>query len=154
MGPRWEGDERGHGVADGRRLSGDVDEFRRTLGEPDWVAEEPQTHLLPHLHKACARPDADFVLEATEVEADGTFVVTLRARNAHGSGQTRAAVFALLGQIAETATYVRERPQRAGSPNPPGEVVFEVATGIPPGDGPFATHGHLVRFRVLATKRP
>jgi hypothetical protein len=154
MQPRWEDDERGHGIADGRRLSGDVDEFRRMLSRPDWVAEEPQLHLLPHLRKACEPPDADFALISTDEEADGTFVVTLRARTADSSGRIRAAVFALVGQIAEAATYVRQRPQPAGSPIPHGEVVFEVATGIPSGDGPFATHGHLVRFRVLPTTRP
>ena len=154
MEPRWEDDERGHGVGDGRRLSGDVDEFRSLLTSPDWVAEEPEAHLLPHLQKACAPPGADFVLESNEVEGDGTLVVRLRPRRAGDRGQIRGALFALLGQVAESATYVRQRPQRAVSPNPPDEVVFEVATGVPSGDGPFATHGHLVRFRVLpATPR-
>jgi hypothetical protein len=56
--------------------------------------------------------------------------------------------FTLVGQIAETATYVRQRPERIVSPDPKNEFVFEVATGIPSGDGPFATHGHLLRRRV------
>jgi hypothetical protein len=153
MEPRWEGDLRGRGVADGRRLSNEIDEFRRTITSPDWVAEEPEKHLLPHLQKACGPPDADFSLESTAVEVDGTFVVTLRPRKADNIGQIRAALFALVGQIAEMATYVRQRPQGAGSTNPPREVIFEVATGNPSGEGPFAAHGHLVRFRVQPATR-
>jgi hypothetical protein len=145
--PRWEDDARGHGVADGRRLSAEIDEFRRTVSSPNWIAEEPELHLLPHLRDACARPDADFVLVSSEVDADGTFVVTLRSKKAHSIGQVRGSLFAVVGQIAETATYVRQRTP-LGSPDIQREVVFEVATGIPSSEGPFATHGHLLRFRV------
>src|SRR4030081_262683 len=145
MDPRWEGDVRGHGIADGQRLSTEVDEFKRTMSSPGWVTEEPEAHLLPHLQRACARQDADFVLDASEVEADGTFVVRLHPRKALDIGQIRAALFSLLGQVAETVTYVRQRRTPADSTS---DVAFDVATGIPSGDGPFAPHGHLLRFRI------
>jgi len=147
MEPRWDGDARGHGIADGRRLSPEIDAFRRTVSSPNWIAEEPEIHLLPHLREACARPEADFALVSTERDADGTFVVTLRSKKAEGIGQIRASLFALIGQIAETATYVRQQPT-LGSPDAQRDVIVEVATGIPSGEGPFATHGHLVRFRI------
>jgi hypothetical protein len=148
MEPRWEGDGRGHGIADGRRLSSEIDEFRRTVSSPDWVAEAPEVHLLPHLTRACGGPDANFALASTEVASDGTFLVTLRAQKALSRGQIRASLFALIGQIAETTTYIRQRPADVSSPDPAGDIVYEVATGIRSGDGPFAPHGHLVRFRV------
>lgn len=153
MQPHWEGDTRGRGTADGRRLSSEVEQFQRALSLPDWVAEEPELHLLPHLQMACDRPGADFALESTDVDADGTFVVTLRSPNPRSTGQIRAALFALVGQIAETATYVRQRPGHGGFPDPTQEVVFEVATGTPAGEGPYTTHGHLVRFRIQPPTR-
>src|SRR5437763_82180 len=70
MEPRWDGDARGHGIADGRRLSPEIDAFRRTVSSPNWIAEEPEIHLLPHLRDACARPEADFALVSTERDAD------------------------------------------------------------------------------------
>lgn len=144
MNPRWEGDSSGHGIADGRRLSKEIDEFNRTITSPGWVTEEPEAHLLPHLQTACAEPTADFALESSEVDPDGTLSVTLGLRDKRGAGEIRAALFALLGQVAETASYVHERP-KAGNAD---DVVFDVVTGIPPGDGPFATHGHLLRFLI------
>src|SRR5438874_12728903 len=103
MEPRWEGDARGHGIADGRRLSPEIDEFRRTVSSPNWIAEDPEIHLLPHLRDACARPDADLALVSTERDADGTLVVSLRSKNADGVGQLRAAPCTLIGQTADTA---------------------------------------------------
>lgn len=153
MQPRWEGDTRGRGIADGRPLSSEVEQFQGALNLPDWVAEEPELHLLPHLQRACDRPDAEFAVESTGADADGRFVVTLRSRNPRSIGQIRAALFALVGQIAETATYVRQRPGRRGFPDPTEEVVFEIATGTPAGDGPTATHGHLIRFRIQPPTR-
>jgi hypothetical protein len=148
--PRWDGDVRGRGIADGRRFSGELDEFNRIITSPGWVTEEPEAHLLPHLQTACARPTADFALESSEVNPDGTLSVTLGLRDKRGAGEIRAALFALLGQVAETATYVRER-RKAGNAT---DVVFDVVTGIPPADGPFATHGHLLRFLIRPATDP
>jgi hypothetical protein len=53
----------------------------------------------------------------------------------------RRAVYALVGSIAETATYVRQR--RNG-----GSVAFELVTGIIGEDARFEPHGHAVRFLV------
>ena len=53
---------------------------------------------------------------------------------------TRIAIFGLLGEVAESATYARELvPDR----------VFEVATGMLGGDTEFASHGHVLTLRVV-----
>jgi hypothetical protein len=73
------------------------------------------------------------------------FVVTLCRRDAGASrGRVRADVFALLGTVAESATFVRQ--VAAGA-----TLTFDVCTGILAGDGPFAPHGHLLRIVVAPT---
>src|SRR5207248_2128235 len=74
----------------------------------DWVAEQPEVHLLPHLREACASLPLDIVDARTA--ADGVFEVELRWRGeGAGIGEIRSTVFALAGSIAEVATYVRQR---------------------------------------------
>ena len=56
---------------------------------------------------------------------------------------TRIAAFGLIGAIAEGSTHIREAaPGRDG-------LDLVVLTGVLPGDTTFATHGHLVRIRVV-----
>jgi hypothetical protein len=59
----------------------------------------------------------------------------------------RAAMFALLGAIAEPATYVRQRRTDADT-----TLVFEVVTGIVD-EAPFAPHGHTLRLSVASSLR-
>jgi hypothetical protein len=133
---RWEGDERGEGVADARAFVAGATELVTALGTPAWVAEDPVAHLLPQLRRACESLPLE--LAGTSV-TDGVFEVELRwTGETRGAGEVRAAVFGLLGSVAETASYVRERPG----------AVFEAATGILAGDGSFAPHGHTLRFTV------
>lgn len=141
MEPRWDSDDRGHGIADASRAIGQLDELRRLAMSPDWIAESPELHLLPHLVEACRRPEAVFSLGASTVDAGGALVVELHPHNsAAGVGEIRAAVVALVGQVAETVTYIRQfrDPLR-----------FEVVTGIAPDEGPFATHGHLLTLYII-----
>lgn len=141
MQPRWRDDERGHGIADASRVAPGLRELTGLATAEDWVAEAPEVHLLPHMREACADDDSFFSLESSESDAEGAFVVTLRRRDAStDQRQVRAAIFALVGAIAETATYIRQEP---------ASLAFEVVTGIPSGDGAFATHGHLLVLRVL-----
>ena len=97
-------------------------------------------HLLPHLHEAAE--GLPLALNATRTLDDGTFEVELTwIGEEAGIGETRRAVFALVGSVAETATYVRQR--RDGDC-----VTFELVTGIIGEDARFEPHGHAVRFRV------
>jgi hypothetical protein len=137
---RWDTDERGHGLADARRLSAGAQELLDAMLEEQWVAEEPELHLLSHLRAACERDGAPLALDAAEVEADGTLALTV---SWHGdAGSPYAAAFALLGEVAEPASYVRFRKEE-------GALVFDVVTGLLATDTPFATHGHTLRLTVV-----
>ena len=74
---RWDDDERGHGVADGRRVEAGAGELLEALREHDWVAEDGDDHLLPHLRRACERGAVALRLEGASTEADGAFAVEL-----------------------------------------------------------------------------
>src|SRR5262245_47604248 len=46
---RWDGDERGRGVASADGEVVELERLRAAMALPDWVAEEPDLHLLPHV---------------------------------------------------------------------------------------------------------
>jgi hypothetical protein len=111
------------------------------MTRPDWVAEQPELHLSPHLRSWLEHNDV-FTLESAECDDAGAFVLTLTWNGRAGDiGGLRATAFELLGQVAESATYVR---QRRGE----GRVVFEAATGMVGEDSHFAPHGHVIVFDV------
>ncbi len=142
MRPRWDDDERGRGVGDASAFSESVDELVGALREPDWVAEDPEAHLLPHLRRACER----LPFELGETSADpNVFEVRLAWSGDGGVGAIRAAVFALIGSVAESATFVRQR--REGN-----ELSFEVVTGMLGSDAHFAPHGHALILRVTSSR--
>jgi hypothetical protein len=110
------------------------------MGAERWVAEDPRAHLLPHLERACV--SLPFELTDAETSDDGVFVVSLAWQGERSrEGEVRAAAFALIGSVAETATYVRQRRVTDG-------LVFEVATGFIAGDAHFAPHGHTLSLHV------
>jgi catechol 2,3-dioxygenase-like lactoylglutathione lyase family enzyme len=142
----------GHGVGDGPWLLDGTEELMTALAEPEWVAEQPEAHLLPHLRR---RLEAGGPLELVEArsEPDGAYALDVAGRGERGDLQgARAAVYALVGEVAESATYVR---QRVGPPAadfdagaPGGRVVFEVATGMLAGGNTFASHGEVLLPRL------
>ena len=137
---RWEGDERGRGVASASDGVDALDRLRSAMVLPDWVAEAPDVHLLPHVERVCDANDwrirrADVVGEVLEVE-----VVT----GGQSRGELRAAAFVLLGSFAEASTHV-VAASRDGS-----SVHVTATTGMLEGDGAFAPHGHVVRLSVRA----
>ena len=150
---RWDIDERGRGIGDGRRLVPGARELVDALELPDWVAEEPEAHLLPHLERACAAQGSPLELESAAALPDAAYEVRLRWRGREGDARSaRAAAFALIGVVAESATYVRQR--REGDtddidrPVAGDELVFEVGTGMLDADTHFAGHGHALLLRV------
>jgi hypothetical protein len=138
---RWDDDERGRGIADARWLAPGARELLAAMEQPDWVAELPEAHLLPHIERRCAERGSAFAIEAATV-ADGVLEVTLRWRGEKQRELTEA-VWALLGTFAETASYVR-------GPADGGEPVWEVATGMLAPDTTYASHGHTVRLRIVS----
>ena len=130
---RWDTDTRLAGVRDASEARDAVASLLGTLGRDEWVAEEPEVHLQPHLEAAAA---AYGVTLRRIADVDGALEVDIDAADRPRLEQ-RSVVFALIGAIAESSTHVREV-----------DDTFEVVTGMLPGDGDFASHGHLVRIRI------
>ena len=145
-GRRWDNDERGEGIADGRAFAPGVQALLDETRRPNWVAEEPELHLLPHLRAACE--SLPLVLVGTRTAEDGSFDVELRWEGDGPSiGAVRAAVFSLVGSFAELSTFVRQRA--AASESDGDSLDFQIVTGFLEGQSRFAPHGHTVRVRVL-----
>ena len=142
---RWDGDERGDGVADATEFLDGAAELIAAMRRPNWVAEEPELHLLPHLERACE----ELPLRIVEARAmdDGSYDVQLAwTGDEPGVGAIRASIFSLLGGIAEPASYIRQR-RTESSDGRGAALIFEVVTGIVD-DAPFKPHGHTLRLRV------
>ncbi|HYZ79514.1 MAG TPA: hypothetical protein VE596_19300 [Gaiellaceae bacterium] len=137
---RWDGDERGYGAGDARAFVAGASELVGAMQEDAWVAEDPDTHLLPHLQRACE--SLPFELVEAHASSEGRLDVELRWQGQRDRvGEVREAVYHLLGSMAETATYVRQRREPTG-------LSFDVVTGIVEGDAAFAPHGHMLSLRV------
>ena len=138
---RWDTDSVGHGIANGRWIVPSVRRLLAALEAPDWIAEDPDVHLLPHLQRVCSAAGSPWQLNGTEF-ADGLYIVRLTWTGPEpGLGRLRADVYGLLGAIAEGTSFVR---QRVGATT----IDYEVTTGLLEGDSIFVGHGHLVHFRV------
>jgi len=111
-----------------------------TLAEmPDWVAEEPEKHLMPGLRERIEI--SGLSLDAVAVESDGALHIALSSTTQLSRREIRQSVWSILGGAVEMTTYVHETQAN-------GKVTFDVVTGLPPSDGPFATHGHTMRIEV------
>ena len=104
----------------------------------DWVSEDPDVHLLPHMRRVCE--ERGWRLERAEVVDD---VLEVDAVTPGSTPSPLEAAFALLGSFAEASTHVVERSTDVGR-----DVELFVTTGMLEGDGSFAPHGHTVRVRV------
>jgi hypothetical protein len=124
-------------------------ELMAAFGQPDWVAEEPELHLLPHVEAWC-RQDRRLALSGTHTDDSCAYVLDLEWRSTTGSvGAIRAAVFSLIGSFAESATYVRQRRAASDDSGPASGLQFEVGTGeLGPG-ARFLPHGHVVLINVV-----
>ncbi len=136
---RWDTDERGHGVASAAAAVPDLDRLRDAMLEPDWVTEEPEAHLLPHIQRLA--DDRGWSVTRSGV-IDAVLVVEVDAPAASVRSPHEAA-FALLGTFAEASTHVVETVADVGR-----EVELLATTGMLAGDGHFAPHGHVVRITV------
>src|SRR5215472_15931252 len=135
---RWDTDDRFTGVGVASVFAPAIEELAALARRPDWVAEEPEIHLVPHLRGASVEG-----LRIVEIHTgeDGVLSVTAACDPGAGHGELRRRAWALLGTVAEPAASVRER--RDGD-----AAVFEVVTGIPDNTGPFASHGHTLRLTL------
>jgi len=137
---RWDGDERGRGVASGEAVVDQLDRLRSAMVLSDWVAEAPDVHLLPHVERMCEANGWPILRAGV---ADGVLEVEV-STTAQSRGELRAAAFVLIGSFAEASTHVV-----ATSPGD-SSVEVTVTTGMLEGDGGFAPHGHVVRLSLRA----
>ena len=136
---RWDIDERGHGVASAEAAVPDLDRLRAAMLDADWVTEDPEVHLLPHVQRL-ARDRGWTIARAAVVDA----VLEIDVEVPEGTWRSlREAGFAIVGTFAEASTHVVETKPDVGR-----EVELLVTTGMLEGDGEFAAHGHLVRIAV------
>lgn len=144
MARRWDDDKRGHGVADARQLVTGARDLVAAFDAPNWVAEDPDLHLKPHVD-AWLQADGRLGLTRAYTDDRGALILDLSwLGGPAGPGEVRAAVYALVGRFAESATYVRQRRDENDRPVP--KLRFEVGTGEL--DGAFASHGHTVLITV------
>ena len=136
---RWDTDERGHGVASAAASVADLDRLRAAMLEPEWVAEEPDLHLLPHIRRLCE--ERGWSLARADV-VDDVLDVDVVVSAAAVRSPTEAA-FTILGTFAEASTHVVVQRADAGE-----SVELLATTGMLEGDGAFAPHGHTVRIAV------
>ena len=142
---RWDGDERGDGVADAAQLADGAAELVAAMRRPNWVAEQPEVHLLAHLEGACE--SLPFEILETRTLDDGSFDVQLAWTGVEaGVGSIRAAIFSLLGVISEPVSYIRQRRMES-SDGSDVTLAFDVVTGILD-EMPFKPHGHTLRLSV------
>jgi hypothetical protein len=137
---RWDTDTTGHGAGSAAQQVDAVEALIDAMRLPDWVAEEPEQHLLPHIDRACAREGSPWRLISSRTEGV-VFVIELEwQRPAANLRQLAADAFSLVGLVAESNSHVR---QNAGE----DYVDFEVTTGMLDGDSQFRGHGHLLLLR-------
>jgi hypothetical protein len=149
MSMRWEGDERGHGVADAAWLVPGASELIAAFGASAWVAESPEAHLGPHVEEWCRQDGRLGVIDA-HTDDSGVYVLDIEWRDASaGVGPARAAVYGLLGSFAEGATYIRQRRGTNGDDASSNRLQFEVGTGELAPDAMFEPHGHTVLINVV-----
>jgi hypothetical protein len=143
---RWDDDDRGHGIGDAAQLVPGATELVAAFSQSDWVAEQPEIHLRPHVEAWC-QGDGRLALVGANTDDTDVYVLDLEWRGASSSvGEARAAVFALIGSFAESATYVRQR--RVNGDGSTTRLRFEVGTGELAPDAKFAPHGHMVLIDV------
>lgn len=138
---RWDIDERFVGVADASGSSADIERLLSMTTVPGWVTEDALDHLGP----SCTASAAMLGVELTRMEIiDDVLEIDLGETTSEEPRAPRIIAYGLIGSFAEAATHIRETREDAA-------VVLDVVTGMLPGDGAFATHGHLVRVRLLRT---
>jgi hypothetical protein len=133
---RWDVDERFTGLADAAPAVPALERLLDACRTPGWVTEDAHEHLGVHLRRACEAPGAAFRWLGDRQAEDGVLVV--RLATGLGPHDAYRAAVALLAAVAESAFAVRRT----------GPWTLEGVTGMLPGDGEFATHGHTVRLEI------
>jgi hypothetical protein len=146
---RWDIDERGIGIADAATFAPRVEALAAAARETGWVAEDPDLHLWPYLHLAINAAQSPWRLVRRRVDGDGTLVVEVGHEAVSGPGgraRVRGDAFALLGTLAEGATFIEESEAGQGTE-------LTVVTGALADQTGFRSHGHTLRLIVSGNDR-
>lgn len=140
-GKRWDTDKRKRGVSSAGEFVMPIMDLMLAAGEPDWVAEDPDSHLLPHLRRACEEaPSPVRFVDAKFV--GGIYVVDLAwLASSATAREVGAEAFRLIGAIAESSTNVIERVDG-------WVVLYDIVTGMVADQTRWAPHGHAVQLRI------
>jgi hypothetical protein len=139
--PRWDEDENYKGIASGEAFVPGVRRLIELMAEDDWIAEDPEMHLLPHIQNSTDRVRSLDLVRAEQIP-HGVYEVKLRWEPTEATaGDLRSEIFSIIGSFAESSTEVEQKI--VGD-----EIHFEVVTGMPSEETRFKTHGHLIRLRV------
>jgi hypothetical protein len=136
---RWDTDDRGRGAASAAAFTPGLERLLDAARQPNWVAEDPELHLLPQVNRLCV--ERGWTVSA-EVD-DGVLVLAVRLPAGTDRRELRAAGYALVGTFSEESTHLEQRQSDA-------VLELDVVTGMPDGSGQFAPHGHTVRLRIAA----
>src|SRR5918996_4756249 len=140
--PRWEGDQIGTGIGDAGDFAPGVRRLLEEMVAPDWVAEDPNVHLMPRLERELAEQSSPWRL-VDDVVVSAVYTVTVAWTRSEGTiEQLRRDVFSLVGAVAKTATHVSQQVRR-------GRIEFYVVTGVLEGESRFRPHGHMLRLKVV-----
>ncbi|MFC0679995.1 hypothetical protein ACFFGH_19340 [Lysobacter korlensis] len=139
---RWDDDAEFAGIADASMFVAPLEQLRQLASSPNWIAEEPGTHLGPGLRSAAEAAGLSWLSDG--VTEEGVYEVALAIDRAANRKQTREAAWRVIGAAAEVNSHIAEH----GSED---TTVFDVVTGMTPGSTHFATHGHTLR--VVVSKR-
>ena len=137
MNARWDTDERGRGIASAAAFAPALERLLEAARKPDWVAEEPEHHLLPHVRRLC--DERGWTVSAKN--DDGVLALDIRLPTGTNRRELGVAGHALVGTFSEESTHIEQRQSDSA-------VELYVVTGMPDGSEHFAPHGHTVRLRI------
>ena len=134
---RWDNDTREVGIASGQPLEAAIRALLEACRVAGWVTEDAEGHLGVHLRRRCEERGSPWTWVSATQGEDGVYETELEHFPARPLDVGRDAV-RLLATIAEDSLNVRRVDDQT----------FEAVTGMLPGDGDFASHGHTIRLRI------
>ena len=97
MAARRDGDERRLGIGHAAQLVTGASELVAAFRQPNWVAEQPEVHLLPEVEAWC-QSDQGLALTDAYIDVTEAYFLDFEWHGATGGvGAGRAAVFSLIG---------------------------------------------------------